>query len=402
MSLVASPRRSIAMTPVLDLVECIGRDHAMTAADLSPAAPDAAAALPALWAAYQQHWGGLCGARLDPMFWSLTHPARLTGVATVVHGAPSVVVGTGPSLAPALPALQRLRPALHLITSPRGAEVLALAGIVPDLVVVEHQTALDAQFSASDRAHRPSHALAAAPLVAADGRTPPHLLAGVASDRLFVPDPWPSWGLWPATSVALALRAGAGSIGLVGIDLGTAADPDPAHAPLCDLLGLMARLAPVPCLDLGAGGARKPHWALAAVEAIASGAAVEPMRLEARPWLTPPERRCRATETWRRLGPLVTQAAATLAAAGAVRDGDQSAPATHRVRAGLEHLLAVGRDLQTRVDVQDGLGVSFLPRLWRTPPDLGLGPQLWRAAALASHELVAQHRTLGHHLEHGA
>ncbi len=401
MNLVASPGRSASMTPVLDLVEHIGSDHAMTQADLDPLPPDAAAALPALWAAYQQHWGGFCGTRLDPMFWSLTHPARLTGAVRVTDRASSVVVGTGPSLAAALPALQRLRPALHLITSPRGAEVLAMAGLVPDLVVVEHQTALDAQFSASDQSHRRSYALAAVPLVAADVRTPAGLLASVSAERLFVPDPWPSWGLWPATAVALALRAGAGRVCLVGIDLGTVAHPDPAHATLRDLLAVLARHAPVACLDLGAGGARKPHWTLSTVETVASDRAVEPMRLDARPWLTPAERRCRATELWQRLRPLGTRAQATLAAAGAVRDGDRSVGIVQRMSDALGELLAARQELNTRIDVQDGLGVSFLPRLWRTPPDLGLGPQLWRVAALASHEFVAQHRTLGHRLEHG-
>jgi hypothetical protein len=109
----------------------------------------------------------------------------------------------------------------------------------------------------------------------------------------------------------------------------------------------------------------------------------------------------RATEIWQRLRPLGTRAQATLAAAGAVRDGDRSVGTVQRMSDALAHLLAAGQELNTRIDVQDGLGVSFLPRLWRTPPDLGLGPQLWRAAALASHELVAQHRTLGHQLEHG-
>ena len=54
---------------------------------------------------------------------------------------------------------------------------------------------------------------------------------------------------------------------------------------------------------------------------------------------------------------------------------------------------------QIRVDVQEGLGASFLPRYWRTAPDPSLGEGLWRAAALASHELVQQHRSLGVLLE---
>lgn len=387
---------------VLDLVERIGADRALVPADLGPLTRNAAAALPAFWAAYERHWRGFCGARLDPMFSALTHPARRTGAVRVASGAPVVIVGTGPSLAPALPALVRLRPALHLVTSPRGAEVLAEAGVVADLVVIEHQTALDAQFSVGERAHRASRGLAAVPLVAADARTPAALVEGVACDRLFVPDPLPTWGLWPATAVALALGAGAARVGLLGVDLGTRAEPDAAHAPLAELLGLLAGATAVPCVDLGPRGAAKAHWTPGTLDALAADGAVEPLLLEARSWLSPSARRERALASWHRLTPLVAQAADTLAAAVVVRDGERSPQACRRLAIHLESLLAAGGTPETRVDVQEGLGASFLPRYWRTAPDLSLGPLLWRAAALASHELLRQHRTLGVVLEQAA
>lgn len=387
---------------VLDLVERIGADRALVPEDLGPLTADAAAALPAFWAAYERHWRGFCGARLDPMFSVLSHPARLTGALRVTPGAAVVIAGTGPSLAPALPALRRLRHAMHLVTSPRGAEVLADAGLVPDVVVIEHQTALDAQFSVGERAHRPSRVLAAVPLVAADARTPAALLEGLAADRLFVPDPQPTWGLWPATAVALALGAGAAGVGLVGVDLGTRAEPDAGHAPLADLLGLLAGAAAVPCVDVGVGGAMKAHWTPGTLDALAAGGAVAPLALDARPWRTPLARHERAVATWHRLAPLVARAADTLAAAVAVRDGDRSPQACRRVADGLEALLAAGATLDTRVDVQEGLGATFLPRFWRTTPDPSLGARLWRAAALASHELLQQHRTLGAVLERTA
>jgi len=399
MTSFAAPRRDGA---VIDLVERIGGDEALTAAELGPLDAAAAAALPRFWAAYEQHWRGFCGARLDPMFWHLDHPARLTGAVRDSAGAPWLVVGTGPSLAPALPDLRRLRARVHLITSPRGAEVLASAGLVPDLVLVEHQTALDAQLSIGERLHRPSPTLARVPLVAADARTPAALLAGVAPDRLFVPDPWPAWGLWPATAVSLGLSAGAGAVGLIGVDLGTRAQPDPLHAPLRDLLGLLARFAAVPCFDLGATGASKDGWSLVSPGALAPGGAVEPLRLDARPWSTPAAREARARQAWRRLAPLAALAAATLATAGLVRDGDRSARTCARLREGFEQLLAAGRGPGPRADAQDVLGLSFLPRYWRHSPNLSLGPLLWRAAALASHELLQQHRSLGQRLERAA
>lgn len=393
-----APASAAPVVTVLDVLARIGDDYALAPGEIGDAAADATGALPSLWDIYERHWGRFCGARLDPMFHALEHPARLTGDVHVVDGAPCVVVGTGPSLAPALPALRRVRPALHLITSPRGAEVLAAADLVPDLVVVEHQSALDAQFSVGERAHRLSTALGRVPLVAADARTPAALLVDVSADRLFVPARWPSWGLWPATAVALALAGGAARVGLVGVDLGTTKCPDPAHHPLRDLLGLLSTVARVPCLDLGTGGAPKTHWTPATVAAVAAPRPVEPLHLAARPWCSLAERRELAAERWHRLGALATQASATLAVAGGVRDGDRSPVANRRLRDRLEQLLAAGRDVATRMDVQGGLGAGFLPRYWRTPPDLDLGPQLWRPAALASHELVAQHRALARRL----
>jgi hypothetical protein len=47
-----------------------------------------------------------------------------------------------------------------------------------------------------------------------------------------------------------------------------------------------------------------------------------------------------------------------------------------------------------RTCIQDGLGVSFLPRLWRTGVDLSLGRSLWRPVVLAMHELVGQAKRL--------
>ena len=387
---------------VLDLVERIGTDRAFMPADLGPLTPEAAAALPAFWAAYERHWGGFCGARLDPMFSALDHPARYRGRLRAGTGAPVVIVGTGPSLAPALPALRRCRRAVHLVTSPRGAEVLAEAGLVPDLVLIEHQTALDAQFSVGERAHRPGSVLAAVPLVAAEARTPAALLEGVATDRLFVPDPQPTWGLWPATAVALAIGAGAARVGIVGIDLGTHALPDAAQAPLADLLGLLAGTSSVPCLDLGATGAAKAHWTPATFDTLGDSGPLGPLSLDARPWRTPSARYAEALATWHRLAPLVAQAADTLDAAVAVRDGDRSPQACSRVARALGDLLAAGATPGTRVDVQEGLGAAFLPRYWRTAPHLSLGASLWRAAALASHELLRQHRTLGVVLEQAA
>ncbi|MGE3492220.1 MAG: 6-hydroxymethylpterin diphosphokinase MptE-like protein [Vicinamibacterales bacterium] len=357
--------------------------------------------MPTLWALYEKHWRRFCGAHLDPQFHGLTHPARLTGTVNSTDAAPIVIVGTGPSLRASLPALRRVREAVHIFTSPRGADALAEAGMVPDLVLIEHQTPLDAHFSARDLSHRRTDSLSRVPLVAADARTPAALLAGIADDRLFVPQPLPTWGLWPATSVALAIAAGARSICLLGVDLGSASHPDPSQAPLLGLLELLAAHAGVPCLDAGEGGAAKKHWSPTPLDLLA-GDGRRPLDLLAQPWSSPAVRHARASAAWQRLLPVVEEAASTVSAACAVRDGDGSANTRSKLQSGLEALLEAGASQAARQDLQDGLGISFLPRYWRTPPDLSIGQLLWRPAAMAAHELLHQHHHLGARLRRAA
>jgi hypothetical protein len=385
---------------VVDLFERMGRDHALSSDGL-PFSMQDAAALPRLWSLYDKHWRRFCGAHLDPQFSRLTHPAHLSGAVKSLDAAPVIIVGTGPSLRPAIPALARVRESVHLFTSPRGADALAEAGIIPDLVVIEHQTALDAHFSARDVSHRGTDSLRQVPFVAADARTPAALLAGVAPERLFVPDPLPTWGLWPATSVALALAAGARTVGLLGVDLGSAERADPSQAPLQALLELLAAHGGVPCLDLGAGGAAKKHWFPTPLELMA-GDTRRPLFLESKPWTTPAVRYAGAAAAWQRTLPLIENAADTVSAACAVRDGDGSANMRSKLQGGLEALLAAGASPATRQDLQDGLGISFLPRYWRLAPDLSIGPQLWRPALLAAHELLQQHHHLGARLRRAA
>jgi len=43
-----------------------------------------------------------------------------------------------------------------------------------------------------------------------------------------------------------------------------------------------------------------------------------------------------------------------------------------------------------RILVQECLGASFVPRLWRIGVDLSLGRALWRPLMLGTHELVRQ------------
>lgn len=366
----------------------IGADRCLTAAETARAAgtsPDDAG-LRAAWTLYQEQFGGFCETTLDPQFHALAHPARWRGVVAIPVDEPVLVVGSGPSARAAMPELARHRANVRVFTSPRGAALLAEHGLRPDLVIVEHRTALDAQHSAQLRADGGPDALRDAPLVAAEWRTPASLLTGVAADRLFVPDPCPTWGWWPATAAALAIDGGAARVGLLGIDLGAAGRPDPAFDSLAQLLTLIARVGGAEAMDCGAIGARKPGWTLAPLDALAVGRCAGPLRLERR--MAPPPDALVDTLILRQraLTPLVERARRIHAVGLDARRGAK----TQALDGLVAEMLAWGQDPAIRLDVQEGLGVSFLPRLWRTGVDAGLGRQLWRPLVLALDEVVAQ------------
>lgn len=339
------------------------------------------------WHLYRAMFDGFCETQLDPMFHRFTHPARVTGSPVLSADDAVVVVGNGPSAIRQMAALTRVRHRVRVFTSARGAELLAGHGLVPDLVLIEHRTALDAHHSARHVHDGGTDVLSAVPLVAAEWRTPASLLAGVTPDRLFVPDLWPTWGLWPATAVALAAEAGAGRIALLGIDLGTAERPDPAFEPLAILLSLLARLVPGRTFDCGIGGAAKDGWAPEAIGELASTATFGALEITRR--VAPPmdERVVLAADALGRLAPVVARAREILALALSARAG---APDLVALREAAAEMFSWQRDRRARVDLQETLGLSFLPRLWRFGIDLSLGPALWRPLVLAAHELVNQ------------
>ena len=364
----------------------VGSDRYLSAIDVEQAAephPLTASA----WDIYGTQFQRFTGATLDPLFHRLAHPATQLGGVRLDPGTAVVVVGTGPSLLDQIDALTRLRGRVRIFTSPRGAEVLLPHGIVPDLVVVEHQTALDAHHSARHLGDCAHPVLASCPLVAADWRTPAALLAGVPDASLFVPSPLPTWGLWPATAVAMAIEAGAARVALLGVDLGTEADPDPAHAPLAAVLGLLARISPIVALDCGPGGAPKRGWLKASIHE-ARGVAVRGL-CETTLHLAPRagDRLAAAAADLQALAPVVERARVLLEIATAARAGSADDATVER---GVMEMMAWGDDPRVRVLVQEGLGASLMPRLWRIGIDLSLGRALWRPLLLGTHELVRQ------------
>jgi hypothetical protein len=374
------------MTMLPRFFDVMGSDRCLTLSEVEHAVgphPLTSAA----WDVYQQQFGTFTGATLDPLFHRLTHPSRRAGSIHLESGTAVMIVGTGPSLQPNVEALRRLRQHVQIFTSPRGAEVLLTEGIVPDLVIVEHQTALDAHHSARHLNERAPDVLGGCRLIAADCRTPAALLRGVENDALFTPAPLPTWGLWPATAAAMAVEAGAGRVALLGIDLGTTAEPDRAHLPLGALLALIARLAPVVMLDCGAGGATKRGWLKASIDD-AAGAAGRACTLDAYQASSMQDRFEEARASLEAHGELVEQARGLLALAAEARAGNKAR--IPHLQAGVAEMMAWSGDVRRRQFAQECLGLSFLPRLWRSGIDSSLGHAVWRPLMLATHELVRQ------------
>ena len=223
------------------------------------------------------------------------------------------------------------------------------------------------------------------------------MLAEVDPSLLFVPSALPTWGLWPATAIAMAADAGASRLALLGIDLGTSAEPDEAHAPLRAVIELLASLVTATRFDCGAGGAPKRGWTPTPIRDIA-GARVRAgldrvlhAALHAAPGIE--ARAHEARGALAELGPIIDRAARlrSIALMGRSGSGRASTPSFERaLETGMSEALGWGQDGRARILLQECLGVSFLPRFWRTGVDLSLGPALWRPLLLATHELTAQ------------
>jgi hypothetical protein len=380
------------MTMLPRFFHLLGSDRYLTPAEVERAT-DSHPLIPTAWDAYRQHFHEFAGTALDPLFHRLTHPSRRYGSIHLESGTAVVIVGTGPSLRRNIARLKQLEGRVRIFTSPRGAEALLPHGIIPDLVLVEHQTALDAHHSARHLGDCPDEVLSACPLVAADWRTPAALLRGVSGDALFVPASLPTWGLWTATAAAMAVEAGASRVALLGVDLGTAAEPDAAHLPLAAVLALIARLAPVVMLDCGAGGSTKRGWLKASIEE-AAGVSVAGV-CDISTHHAPPmqERFEEARAALAAHGRLVEHARGLLALAAETRTGNIR-PLAH-LDAAVREMMAWRQEMPVRLFAQECLGLSFMPRLWRLGIDPALGRAMWRPLMLAMHELVRQADELG-------
>lgn len=310
-----------------DLFRLIGSDRYLAPAEVARAA-EPHSAMDAAWQVYASDFGGFTGSTLDPRFHRLAHPAAHAGRLHLEPDTTVLVTGTDASLFDHVAVVKDVRRRVLIFTSTRGAEMLAAHGVTADLVVAEPHG-------------RPAAAAGPAALVAAEWRTPAWLLAGVAPERLFVPSPVLTWGPWQAAAVAMAADAGAARIALLGIDAEGAGE-----APLKSVLELLARLVPFTAFDVGRAGVRgapKRGWVSATLADIPGTKLVDPLAVNL--WAAP---------------------ASEERVAQARQDLEALAPLRERARvAEIDELIAWREDPRVRVLVQEALGASILPRLWR-------------------------------------
>ena len=313
----------------------------------------------AAWDVYARDFHRFTGATLDPQFQRLSHPATQTGRVRLEADTTVLVAGTGPSLLAAMHGVKRVRSHVRIFTSPEGAAMLAGYGVRADLVLVDPASTVSAKGGS---------------LVAADWRTPRELLAGVPPESLFVPAASPTWGVWPATAVAMAIDAGASRVAIVGLDEPSHGSRRP-HEACTALLELIARLVPFTAFDCGGAATPARGWVAASVHEVA-GIPVSG-RLETNLWRAAgrDERALLLREELSELAPILDRAR-ELSASTALADGAIAEVITWREQPRL------------RVLLQESLGVSLLPRLWRLGADQSYGRS--RRVRLALSEIVAQ------------
>jgi hypothetical protein len=204
----------------------------------------------------------------------------------------------------------------------------------------------------------------------------------VSQQLLFVPAPALTWGLWQATAIALAAEAGASRIALLGVDATDASD-----APLKALLELMARIAPIVALDCGGAHAPKRGWVSTSVQEVAGTKLTGPVDANLWSAATVCERMHEAQAGLAELAPTLDRARRLLAVALEARVMGDAAPAA-ALEAAVDEMMAWRHQPRVRILVQECLGGSFLPRLWRKGLDQPSGHALLRPLLLAMREVT--------------
>ena len=387
------PAHSASASDCFEVFQQIGSDDHVTVDDVT-AADSVSGFRQKAWAAYTEHFNAFTGVHLDPLFHRIDNRRLPSGKLDEI-GRPVLVVGTGPSLYRSVEDLRRIREHIFIFTSLRGADELERFGIVPDLIVVEHSSPLEAELTSRNLSIRSLEAVQGrTPWIACEERTPPDTIRNLNNGKLFIQESCHGWGFWPLTAVSMAIQGGAEKIGLLGIDLGSQGNPDPVFAPLRTVLGLVADCSSAKLQDCGGDGADKPGWEKCTLadftEApssdLRSQATLE-VRLRPRHASNHEER-----ELLDKLEPLLEQARQGLTIALQSRDA-QDGRSDSELKAWIETMLGWKHDPELRRALQSGLGLSFLPRFWRSGIAIEEG-HLWRPIILAFSEILFQSEEL--------
>lgn len=372
----------------------IGGDRYLSHAELPSELP----AGRALWETYDRMFGRFSGASLDPLFFRFAHHRLTSATPLLPEDVPVLIVGAGPSLDGSYDELRRVRSRVLVATSVRGAVALQARGLHADLVLIEHQTPFDAEISADARRHGGATRLHADTAVLADPATPTDLLLDADPGRCRLAYNLPTWGLWPATLAALALDGGAPMVGLLGIDLGADNQIDPPQRPLVALLEHLADASGL-CRDCGQFGTVKKGWARVSLAAFAGTGTGQSRRIAWREERSAGSVFERGRDDLAVLQAVLPDARTALAMALQARAGNP--PPVRDLTQALDLMLAWGADPTMRWVLQRGLGLSFLPRFWRTGIGVSQPRQLWRPLVLALHELTAQADRLAKRVHEG-
>jgi hypothetical protein len=358
-----------------DLYRAIGDDRYVTPGELPPESGDAGRAL---WEVYDRHFGRFTGAGLDPAFSRFVRGDVPFALPRFSAGSPVVVAGGGPGLDAAAADLRAVRGRVIVVTDPAGAAALQRHALTPDLVLVERQPG-----GREDAPLSESLLLGSRAALLIEPSAPIAAFERSAGIRRLARD-LPSWGVWPATAVAVALRGGATRLIALGLDGTTDADE---RARTDALLSALAVYSAADCLEVGPQSGRTGWWPVSwpnVVPIDAPGSAgLSWHELGGTSLL-----RAEAERDLLFLAPLLPHAREALTLARRARVGE--AAGSRDLCRAIEMLLVWGADPSIRWALQRALGLTFLPRLWRTGVSMASPQRLWRPIVLALHELVEQ------------
>ena len=279
---------------------------------------------------------------------------------------------------PSRPIFARCAAACSSSPIPTGAAALQRHALTPDLVLVEREPG-----GREDAPLGESLLLGSRAALLIEPSAPIAAFERSAGIRRLARD-LPSWGVWPATAVAVALRGGATRLITLGLDGTTDADE---RARTDALLSALAVHSAADCLEVGPQSGRAGWWPVSwpnVVPIDAPGSAALSWHDLGGTSLL----RAEAERDLLFLAPLLPHAREALALARRARAGE-TVSSRDLCRA-IEMLLVWGADPSIRWALQRALGLTFLPRLWRTGVSMASPQRLWRPLVLALHELVEQ------------